>query len=132
MSRARRANRASAAATQPDIDIVLDDSQQAAWCGSCRVASYTFPSPARLPRCPDHTGASSLSTCRADILAGRNCFITGAAGSGKSALIAYVVQKLAGEGGRRVALTAMTGAAAEIIGGTTLHHCLGYTKPTKV
>ena len=54
----------------------------------------------------------------------KNVFITGAAGTGKSFLIAFLIQELR----RReinVAVTASTGAAAEIIEGATLHSWSG-------
>ena len=54
-----------------------------------------------------------------DVLAGRNVFITGAGGVGKSFLIGEIVSR------KPVGLTAMTGCAALLIGGQTLHAFLG-------
>ena len=54
-----------------------------------------------------------------DVLAGRNVFITGGAGVGKSLLIGEIVSR------KPVGLTAMTGCAALLIGGQTLHAFLG-------
>jgi ATP-dependent DNA helicase PIF1 len=55
------------------------------------------------------------------VKAGKNCFITGAAGTGKSFLIKEIVRALRG----RHALTAPTGMAAVNIGGITLHRWAG-------
>ena len=46
-------------------------------------------------------------------------FITGAAGTGKSFLVQFLIQELTKQG-VRVAITASTGAAADIIGGSNL------------
>jgi ATP-dependent DNA helicase PIF1 len=58
------------------------------------------------------------------ILNGKNAFITGFAGSGKSYLIEYL-RKTLKQQKKRVALTAMTGCAALLINGKTLHSELG-------
>ena len=55
---------------------------------------------------------------------GKNAFITGFAGSGKSYLIEYIYKTLT-EQGKKVALTAMTGCAAILINGKTVHSALG-------
>jgi len=54
------------------------------------------------------------------ILNGKNAFITGFAGSGKSHLIKYICEIL-----KNIELTAMTGCAALLINGKTLHSALG-------
>ncbi len=54
------------------------------------------------------------------MLSGINVFLTGPPGSGKS----YVLERfinLSRNRGRNVAVTATTGIAASIIGGTTIH-----------
>ena len=58
------------------------------------------------------------------ILDGKNAFVTGFAGSGKSYLIEYIYKTLK-EQGKNVALTAMTGCAAILINGKTVHSALG-------
>lgn len=58
------------------------------------------------------------------ILNGENAFVTGFAGSGKSYLIEYIYKTLKDQG-KSVALTAMTGCAALLINGKTLHSALG-------
>jgi len=55
---------------------------------------------------------------------GNNAFITGFAGSGKSYLIDSITSALKQQG-KTVALTAMTGCAALLINGKTLHSELG-------
>ena len=55
---------------------------------------------------------------------GKSFFLTGPAGSGKSFCI-ETFQTAAIQAGKTVAITAMTGAAALIIGGKTLHSYLG-------
>jgi len=56
------------------------------------------------------------------VLDGKNIFITGFAGSGKSYLIKSICEALKDS---NVALTAMTGCAAILINGYTLHSALG-------
>ena len=58
------------------------------------------------------------------IKSGKNAFITGFAGSGKSYLIDYICKVLK-ETGKNYAKTAMTGCAAILIDGYTLHSTLG-------
>jgi hypothetical protein len=55
---------------------------------------------------------------------GVSFFFTGAAGTGKSSALCAVVAALE-DGRRKVALTASTGAAAALIGGSTLHSWAG-------
>ena len=60
------------------------------------------------------------------ILGGRNTFITGSAGTGKSFLLRYLVQEFrAKHGDRAVAVTASTGIAAINLGGQTIHSFAG-------
>ena len=58
------------------------------------------------------------------ILDGKNAFITGFAGSGKSFLIEYI-HRILKERGKTVQLTAMTGCASLLINGKTLHSAIG-------
>ena len=55
---------------------------------------------------------------------GSNVFITGAAGTGKSFLLKFLVQRLRDKG-LIVSVTASTGVAADMIDGTTLHSWSG-------
>ena len=58
------------------------------------------------------------------VLEGRHVFFTGEAGTGKSALIEHITARLKARK-RRFAVTALTGLAATLIEGQTLHHFLG-------
>ncbi|GLC66126.1 hypothetical protein PLESTF_000387500 [Pleodorina starrii] len=64
------------------------------------------------------------------VLQGRNLFLTGCAGTGKSATLKELRRTLMkkygskAKYGRRVAVVAMTGLAAVLVGGTTLHSLL--------
>jgi len=55
----------------------------------------------------------------------KNIFLTGAAGTGKSFLLRYIIQQLKGRRKGDVFVTATTGIAAENIKGTTLHSFAG-------
>jgi len=57
-----------------------------------------------------------------DVCAGRSVFITGGAGVGKSFLIHEIVEKCSGS--NNIGVCAMTGCAALLINGTTLHSYL--------
>ena len=54
----------------------------------------------------------------------KSFFLTGNAGCGKSVVLSEIM-KVADEHGRNIGLTAMTGSAALLIGGKTLHSFLG-------
>jgi len=58
-------------------------------------------------------------------LAGKNLFITGKAGVGKSFLVEQMVKHLNGAGERVVQITASTGIAAVNVGGCTIHSFAG-------
>ena len=55
---------------------------------------------------------------------GYSIFLTGSAGTGKSFTIKYIMEYLRNNN-KNYALTAMTGTAAVLIGGQTLHSFLG-------
>ena len=57
--------------------------------------------------------------------AGRNCFLTGAGGTGKSTQLRSFIADLADGHQRRVSVTAPTGVAALNIGGMTIHRFCG-------
>jgi len=59
-----------------------------------------------------------------DIERGNNILITGSAGSGKSFVVKYIIQ-YARELNKIIGICAMTGSAAVLIGGTTLHSFMG-------
>jgi len=61
----------------------------------------------------------------AAVRAGRNVFMTGPGGVGKSTLIPYLIHILQEEENKIVRITATTGIAAVQIGGTTLHSFVG-------
>ena len=62
---------------------------------------------------------------RAAALAGRNCFLTGAGGTGKSTQLRAFIADLAVGHQRRVSVTAPTGVAALNVGGMTIHRFCG-------
>ncbi|KAI6833942.1 hypothetical protein KC340_g10850 [Hortaea werneckii] len=64
-----------------------------------------------------------------DAVAGRNLFITGPAGGGKSTIIRMLISALQ-DRGKRVRICAPTGKAAEQIGGTTYHSFLKLNQGT--
>lgn len=59
------------------------------------------------------------------VVAGHNIFLTGAAGTGKSRVLAAIQQRVRRGGRGRLALTASTGTAAVLLGGQTLHSWAG-------
>jgi ATP-dependent DNA helicase PIF1 len=63
-----------------------------------------------------------------DVMSGRNMFITGVGGTGKSVLLTAIKKKLE-EKGKEVAVTAPTGLAAEVIEGCTIHSAAGIGVP---
>ncbi|KAG2427937.1 hypothetical protein HXX76_011924 [Chlamydomonas incerta] len=73
---------------------------------------------------PSEEQARAIAT----VLSGRNLFLTGCAGTGKSATLlalrAKLAEKYPDDYDRRVAVVAMTGLAATIVGGITLHSLL--------
>eukprot|EP00746_Dinoflagellata_sp_MGD_P125919 gnl/MRDRNA2_/MRDRNA2_60813_c0_seq1.p1 gnl/MRDRNA2_/MRDRNA2_60813_c0~~gnl/MRDRNA2_/MRDRNA2_60813_c0_seq1.p1 ORF type:complete len:860 (-),score=150.62 gnl/MRDRNA2_/MRDRNA2_60813_c0_seq1:172-2751(-) len=69
------------------------------------------------------TGQQHETALRA--LRGENLFITGAAGTGKSFLLKYLIQELEKQWPGAVAVTAPTGLAAVSIGGQTIHSWSG-------
>ena len=62
------------------------------------------------------------------VLAGHSVCLSGGAGSGKSALLSFILDELRqAYGDRRVCVAAPTGAAAQLVpGGTTLHSFAGF------
>jgi len=65
---------------------------------------------------------SSQQKALSRALEGKNLFITGVGGTGKSFLLRVIVEKL---GHKNVAVTALTGLAAKNVGGITLHSFAG-------
>ena len=61
--------------------------------------------------------------CRQAVLAGQNVFLTGVGGAGKSYLIQHLQDHFE-QAGTSYAVAAMTGCAAHLLGGTTLHRVL--------
>lgn len=58
------------------------------------------------------------------VIGGRNVFVTGTAGSGKSRVVEAIVQHLTSQG-KVVAITAPTGSASILVNGITLHSHAG-------
>lgn len=72
----------------------------------------------------EHVACAWTCCCCRDVaLEGRNLFLFGCGGSGKSFWIAHMME-LFEQAGKKVALAAMTGCAAELLGGETLHSIL--------
>ena len=69
-----------------------------------------------------------LELCRA----GRNVFVSGIGGTGKSFLLRRIVHMLKEERQAQVAVTAPTGVAALVCGGQTLHSFAGCNVPSTV
>lgn len=59
------------------------------------------------------------------MMSGKNCFITGDAGTGKSTLLEKFIDDNKKEG-KNIVVTASTGIAASNIGGVTFHRAFGY------
>ena len=63
------------------------------------------------------------------VLEGKNVFVTGVGGTGKSVLLREMRRRLETETGKVVGITAPTGLAAEAIEGATIHHVAGFGLP---
>lgn len=63
------------------------------------------------------------------VLDGKNIFVTGVGGTGKSVLLREMRRRLEKEMGKVVGITAPTGLAAEAIEGATIHHVAGFGLP---
>ena len=93
--------------------------------------SLHSPTPGPAPRariesfqlCPEQESAVTIMT------SGVNTFLTGGAGSGKTAVLLTAVARLRDEG-KRVRICAPTGMAAYGVGGNTIHSLLGLDKDT--
>ena len=65
------------------------------------------------------------------VLEGKNIFVTGVGGTGKSVLLREMRRRLELEG-KVVGIAAPTGLAAEAINGTTIHSVAGFGLPKTV
>jgi Cdc6-like AAA superfamily ATPase len=65
------------------------------------------------------------------VMSGKNMFITGVGGTGKSVMLKEIKKKLE-EKGKVVAVTAPTGLAAEAIEGCTIHAAAGISVPENI
>mmetsp|Transcript_3110 Transcript_3110/g.9504 ORF Transcript_3110/g.9504 Transcript_3110/m.9504 type:complete len:700 (+) Transcript_3110:314-2413(+) len=66
------------------------------------------------------------------VRSGKNLFLTGCGGTGKSTVLRVIIREMRALLGREaVGVTAMTGVAAENVGGCTLHSLLGLGIPFK-
>ncbi|KAK3272869.1 hypothetical protein CYMTET_18856 [Cymbomonas tetramitiformis] len=115
--------------------------QQGHWASSCGVTVPGGPaSEAPPPRAePAEVAAQERAPVSLNmeqkrglrsILQGRTVFLTGPAGTGKSVLLREAIAQLQ-RAGKRVAVTAPTGIAAEAVGGTTIHAFAGCGVPQK-
>ncbi|CAL6287065.1 unnamed protein product [Bathycoccus prasinos] len=75
---------------------------------------------------PDETTLSDdQSVAISNILDGKNCYVYGPGGTGKTVLLKTAVQKLREEQKKNVAVCATTGIASESIDGVTIHSLSG-------
>ncbi|PNH02181.1 DNA repair and recombination protein pif1, mitochondrial [Tetrabaena socialis] len=87
------------------------------------------PEPAQ-PQAPAFTPSPEQQRAINAVLEGRNLFLTGCAGTGKSATFSALRKELVRKYGskeefeRRVAVVAMTGLASTLVGGVTIHSLL--------
>ena len=71
---------------------------------------------------PDETTLSDdQSVAISNILDGKNCYVYGPGGTGKTVLLKTAVQRLREEQKKNVAVCATTGIASESIDGVTIH-----------
>lgn len=77
------------------------------------------------PRIDESELTSGQQAAAARALAGESLFLTGAAGTGKSFLLRYLVQEFELRYPEQVAVTASTGIAAANVGGQTIHSFAG-------
>ncbi|KAG2450005.1 hypothetical protein HYH02_000109 [Chlamydomonas schloesseri] len=135
MARLLRRPTVTATRVDPSLPVVVTAAKAAR---AKRSSSTSKASDAR--QSPRHGSGSTLkldpsflpsaeqARAIATVLSGRNLFLTGCAGTGKSATLLALRAKLAerhkGDYDRRVAVVAMTGLAATIVGGITIHSLL--------
>lgn len=93
------------------------------------VTSVTAAPPVVVPAPPPVIDPAMLTSEQRQAaeraLRGENLFFTGAAGTGKSFLLRYIIQELERTCPNQVAITAPTGIAAVNVGGQTLHSFSG-------
>lgn len=77
------------------------------------------------PKMPSFNLSPQQQDCVDAVVSGQNVFLTGSAGTGKSAVIQRLYEVMVGEHDKRVVLTASTGVAATNIRGMTLHSWAG-------
>ena len=95
---------------------------------SARSSSSTAAQPRPLPPAAviPRTALNEEQMRAADrVLGGENCFLTGAAGTGKSYLLRFIIQSLESRYPGGVAVTAPTGIAASHVQGVTIHSWAG-------
>ena len=113
-------------------------SPRAKWVADYEALHGTFePRSSNAPRPPPNNKAEVLNALQAKALQqvkdGDNIFLTGGAGTGKSHALREIIKYLKDtHGPDGVGVTASTGCAAIIVGGTTVHSFLGWWKNPKV
>ena len=95
------------------------------YLGDASSSSDTTGAANALPIIPHSDLNSEQKAAAAYAIEGKSCFFSGAAGTGKSFLLRYVIQELRQRDAGAVAVTAPTGIAASHIGGQTLHSWAG-------
>lgn len=108
---------------------VLESAHSAPVAHQAQHVPQPVPKPAPVQAPPEFIDKTMLTAEQRSVadraLRGENLFISGAAGTGKSFLLRYLIQELDKANGSGVAITAPTGLAAVNVGGQTLHSFAG-------
>ena len=111
----------------PEMPSISGKRKLPAAFGGANAQPPTPPLPAPPSVTIPRTALNEEQRSAADrVLVGENCFLTGAAGTGKSFLLRYIIQQLEARHPGGVAVTAPTGMAASHVQGVTIHSWAGF------
>ena len=111
----------------PEMPSISGKRKLPAAFGGANAQPPTPPLPAPPSVTIPRTALNEEQRSAADrVLVGENCFLTGAAGTGKSFLLRYIIQQLEARHPGGVAVTAPTGIAASHVQGVTIHSWAGF------